>query len=179
MITVREAAIGDVAAMARVQVDTKKAMYRSFYPAELLEALAYEKTAAAWRHNLWEQPMHPGAFSLLAESKTGEVLGVLIAGPEAGEDSQYQGEIYVLYVLPQWHGHGVGRALVAAAARRLLDAGITTLLIWVLAANPARGFYEALGGRLVRSRNLELHGHTLPEVAYGWEDLHELIGDAQ
>ena len=172
---IREATIDDVYAMARVQVDTKKAVYPAFYPAGILSAMAYEKTAAAWRRSIWEQPIHPGAFSLVAETEAGEVIGVLIAGPEDGSSDPCASEIYVLYVLPVWHGKGVGRALVQAAARRLLKNGMASLLIWVLAENPSRRFYEALGGMQVRKRDMEINGYLLPEVAYIWNDMQVLI----
>lgn len=55
--------------------------------------------------------------------------------------------------------------------RRLLDAGHAAMLVWALAGNPARGFYEALGGQLVATKTVALGGVGLEEVAYGWTDL--------
>lgn len=43
--------------------------------------------------------------------------------------------------------------------------------MWALAGNPARHFYEALGGVFVASQPVEIGGLTLEEVAYGWDDL--------
>jgi RimJ/RimL family protein N-acetyltransferase len=57
----------------------------------------------------------------------------------------------------------MGRVFVAAR-------GATRLHIGVLAANePARRFYEAIGGRLVGSRPYEEDGYTLEEAVYAWE----------
>jgi hypothetical protein len=44
------------------------------------------------------------------------------------------------------------------------------LLIWVLKGNPAQGFYEALGGKLIAEKSFELQGATLEEFGYGWTD---------
>ena len=44
-------------------------------------------------------------------------------------------------------------------------------LVWVLAANPARFFYETLGGRRVAEQQERLWGTQLPEYAYHWPDL--------
>jgi hypothetical protein len=41
----------------------------------------------------------------------------------------------------------------------------------VLADNPARFFYEAMGGRRIRERDERLWGVDLHEAAYGWRDL--------
>ncbi len=45
------------------------------------------------------------------------------------------------------------------------------MLIWVLADNPSRRFYERLGGQLVREAEVELGGQRLRELAYGWKNL--------
>jgi hypothetical protein len=50
----------------------------------------------------------------------------------------------------------------------LAEGGSTSLLIWVLARNPSRRFYEAVGGELLGSQEIEIGGTRLEEVAYGW-----------
>jgi hypothetical protein len=45
----------------------------------------------------------------------------------------------------------------------------------VLKANPARGFYERMGGVLVAEQDIEIGGVMLPEVAYGWKDVSSLV----
>jgi hypothetical protein len=50
------------------------------------------------------------------------------------------------------------------------------MLVWVAAANPARRFYEALGGQQLRTRVATISGVDLEEVAYGWRDITSLIG---
>lgn len=176
---IRLADEADLPAMARVNVDTRRATHLGFYPAELLMALSYERTEVAWRKRFFQSPSQPGQFALVAEDKAGCVVGIAIAGPEASQDVEYTGEIYVLYVLPQQQQHGIGRRLVAEAVRRLAQAGHTRLLIWTLAENPACGFYERLGGKRVRTKTVETQGYLLKEVGFGWMDLHELILEAE
>lgn len=73
--------------------------------------------------------------------------------------------------------HGVGRLLTQRVATSLLSAEISTMLVWVLAANSgARRFYELLGGRFVREQSVEVMNIALPEVAYGWDALSLLVG---
>lgn len=45
------------------------------------------------------------------------------------------------------------------------------MLIWVLTENPARRFYEKLGGRVVDTGSDRVKGVELQHVAYGWLDL--------
>ena len=44
-------------------------------------------------------------------------------------------------------------------------------MIWVLADNPARFFYERMGGRRVGERDERLWGALLHEIGYGWSSL--------
>ena len=63
-----------------------------------------------------------------------------------------------------------------AAAGRLAAAGTRSMLLWVFDANaPARTFYEALGGVVVRTQPMDIAGQTLTEVAYGWLNLRALL----
>ena len=48
------------------------------------------------------------------------------------------------------------------------------MLLWVLAENPSRGFYEALGGAEVRQETITIGGTELVEIAYGWSDISPL-----
>lgn len=174
-IHIRPATELDITAMAKVNVDTRKAMYGGFYPAHLLANMAYEKTEKTWHKMLWETPEPPGNFALVAENDARQIIGVLIGGPEKSGNTEYQGEIYVLYVLPKYHKQGIGKRLIAAAAKKLLAADINNMLIWVLADNPSRHFYEAIGGKMVHVKDIQVGDATLKEACYGWKDLHSLL----
>jgi FR47-like protein len=65
--------------------------------------------------------------------------------------------------------------LTVAVVSQLIQLGFTSLLIWVLAENPSRRFYEALGGHQVREKVGTTAGVQLMEVAYGWRDARTLI----
>jgi hypothetical protein len=45
------------------------------------------------------------------------------------------------------------------------------MAVWVLAANPFRKFYEAIGGKVVAEQQIERGGLSFTETAYGWQDL--------
>jgi hypothetical protein len=56
---------------------------------------------------------------------------------------------------------------------------MTSLLVWVLADNPARKFYEALGGQYVYDKQVSIGNARLIEVAYGWRNAHLLVAPTQ
>jgi ribosomal protein S18 acetylase RimI-like enzyme len=166
---IREARIEDAAQMAQVRVDTWRAAYRGIVPDATLARLSYGETERFLRRVLWED--NHGTFAYVAENDAAEVVGLSVAGAVIGQaDPVYRGELYILYILPEWQRHGFGRGLLAAAARGLVQRGLTPMLLWVLAQNPARQFYERLGGVVLREREEEMDGKSLVEVAYGWQD---------
>ena len=64
---------------------------------------------------------------------------------EAGLAGQV-GEVYALYVTPDWWSSGTGRTLMSCAVAALTDACYERAVLWVLEANArARRFYERAG----------------------------------
>ena len=84
------------------------------------------------------------------------------------------GEIYTLYLLDAYQRCGIGRRLLSASAEDMAAAGFSSMCVWVLAANPAREFYERLGGVELSTRDIGFAGRRLDEVCYVWPDLRRL-----
>lgn len=173
-VFIRKASPEDAGGMARVRVDTWRQAYAGLLPDGVLASLSVSRTAELWRKNILEHP-EPGMFALVAENVDGEVIGILIAGAVREPDEVYRGEIGVLYVLPEYQRQGIGRSLFEEGARRLRKQGFNNLLVWVLENNPWRAFYEALKGRVVRRRMVNLGDYTAAEVGYGWDDLSKIV----
>ncbi len=66
---------------------------------------------------------------------------------------------------------GIGKELFSAVVEGLVELGFQSMLIWVLEHNPARSFYEALGGKQLRKQTIEIGGAMLQEFAYGWVNI--------
>ena len=78
-----------------------------------------------------------------------------------------QGEVYAIYVLPEWWGRGAGRLLMAHVVRALAEAGQDDITLWVLEGNQrARRFYEAAGFRLDGARQELDLGGPVTELRY-------------
>ena len=169
-IIIREATEKDTAAMARVNVDTRRVTYQDFYPAELMAARTYQSVETNWRKVFWESPEIEN-YVFVAENEQKLVIGIMVCGPSREQDSKNQGEIYILYVLPEYHGQGIGKKLVQRGIEKLLETHRTSMIIWVLSENPARHFYEALGGIQVAEKEIDVGGIKLKETGYGWEHL--------
>ena len=171
---IREANQNDVVGMAKVRVDTWQATYKGIVPDDFLKGLSYQSTSERWKKAFWEN-RNPNVAVFVVENERKDIVGIAICGPEQSQDPIYHGEIYVLYVLPQNQNQGIGRGLVAACVQYLIQQlAVETMLIWVIAENPYRRFYESLGGRMVREKTKEIGGKMISEVGYGWEEIHKL-----
>ncbi len=167
-MVVRAATPADAPAIARIHVETWQTAYRGIVPDDFLASLSVEARERRWAGVLGREG--GDEFVYVAEDEGGQVIGFASGGPEQSGDPDYKGELYTLYVLRGRQGRGHGRHLLGAVARRLAARGIGSLLLWVLAEGPARPFYEAIGGRRLRVKQITIGGATLDEVAYGWPD---------
>ena len=81
----------------------------------------------------------------------------------------FEGEIYELYLRPEFQGLGFGRRLFTATRRDLAQSGLRSLVVWALSDNdPAVEFYRALGGRAVARSSERIGDKTLDKVAFAW-----------
>jgi GNAT superfamily N-acetyltransferase len=171
---IRKAQAKDAPAIAKVHVDSWRTTYAGIVSSEFLASLSYEQREETWS-NVLSSPTSQ-SFIYVAESVDSELVGFACAGPEREGDDIYKGEIYALYLLQSHQRQGIGSMLFRASAEELHQRGITSLLIWVLVANPFRKFYEALGGQYLREKEIEIGTQRLVEVAYGWKDTRMSIG---
>lgn len=177
-IVIRMAEMGDAAGLARVHVDTWRSAYRDIVPEAHLAGLSHERSEERWRQSLAELQTPENAV-FVAVDATGEVVGFARCGPARDGETEYPAEIYALYVLPACQGRGVGRLLVQTSVRHMVRHLHTDkLLIYALAENPWRKFYERLGGVKVREKTIEIGGKTLLDVGYGWESMSRLLQEA-
>lgn len=166
---VREAGVEDAGAIARVHVDSWRTTYRGIVPDELLDNLSYEQRESSWC-SILRDAANQGQFVYVAEEESGQIVGFAAGGIERTGDRVYQGELYAIYLLETHQGKGIGRRLALSVAQRLAQLNIHSLLVWVLADNPACRFYEALGGKNLYEKQIELGKVMLDEIAYGWTD---------
>jgi GNAT superfamily N-acetyltransferase len=170
VVTIRPAKPSDAGVIARIHVETWQNTYAGILPDAYLTALSVSGRSKFWQSVLAKRDR---GLTMVAEDADDGVIGFGNAGPARADslprDSRWNGEIYTLYLLPDWHGHGIGRQLLQALFERLKRLGRTRVVLWVVEANPTRFFYEAMGGRMIARRAEPFAGIVLDELAYGWD----------
>lgn len=168
VVAVRNARSEDAPDVARVYIDSWHDTYPSILPTEILRAMTPRGQTARWRSAIRARA---GEQVLVAENAKHGIVGMTSFGPAQDRALALDGEVYTLYVHPDFFGHRVGTALMRAAFQGMRDARFSSCVIWAHARNPARFFYEAMGGRLIAERSRRMMGTAVPEAAFGWNRL--------
>ena len=175
MIRIRRAAKSDAAAIGRVHLETWQAAYAGLLPDSLLAGMSDVLQSAWWSRLLADPGEARGVF--VADDQERGVVGFGSCGPvrdppEGLNGTELRvGEVYTLYVEPDFQNLGLGRRLLDAVFRQLRADGCDTAVLWMLAANPTRFFYEGLGGARVGERIDTMGGVDVEEIAFAWRDL--------
>ncbi|MFP3987012.1 GNAT family N-acetyltransferase [Streptomyces sp. E11-3] len=164
-LRIREMTDADCDAVAEIRIRGWQTAYRGMVPQAYLDALSVAEDAARQRRRL----AAGGPRVDLVAERAGSVVGWACHGPyREGETHTADGELYALYVHPEYIGTGAGRALMAATQRAAAAAGWPRLLLWVLKRNArARRFYERAGFTPDGAEEpFEVQGVSVPEVRY-------------
>lgn len=170
----RQADLADAESIAVVHVASWRTTYAGILPADLLAGLSLEQRKTQWTRQLEAREASSVPCVYVAEGPDGQVVGFASGGPEREPDSGFEGELYTVYLLEGHHGRGAGRELVRRVVADLRATGFSSLRVWVLAANPAAGFYQRLGGVEVGRKAIQIGGSDYVEIAYGWRDLGDI-----
>jgi ribosomal protein S18 acetylase RimI-like enzyme len=170
-VSIRTATTDDAARIAELHVEGWEE-FRSFVPREVMNVRTVEARTAAWRDFLAGD--RADTWTTVAELDGG-VVGFastrLLDTPEHGAN----GEIKNLFVDAAVRGKGVGRKLLADAARWLAANAGEPIVLYSFTENPYRGAYDRLGGQVVGERPTKWDGIVVPETAYVWASAAELI----
>lgn len=162
-ITIRSSGPADAAALAELHAEAWRYAYRGIIP-----GIALERMIARRGPSWWDPRRGPAHRPMLLEFDK-RTSGYVTFGPSRTRSMPPLGEIYELYVKPECHGAGFGRALFDTARRRLRARHLDEALVWTLADNElACTFYRALGGQ-PRLRTFERFGGARLElIGFHW-----------
>ncbi|HET9514964.1 MAG TPA: GNAT family N-acetyltransferase, partial [Gemmatimonadales bacterium] len=164
-LSIRQATPADAAAIAAVEITTWQTAYRHLMPDAFLDGFSVEEQTANWSRSLVKHQNGRRKRTVVAVCED-EVAGFATIG--RAQDETDEGLVYLVYVLPEHWGRGVGKALMAAAADALRELGVREATLWVLRENQrARHFYESLGWQPDgRTRIDDYGGVELEAVCY-------------
>lgn len=163
-IDIRKAEPRDAQAIADVHYDAWRGAYSGIIPHKALSRMLTRRGAEWWANAIRR------AASVLVIEIGGKVAGYATIGRNRARELKQQGEIYELYLRPEYQGIGLGSRLFAAARSRLKSHGLRGLVVWALEDNAnAMQFYAGAGGRDAAEGVEIFDQKALRKVAFVWD----------
>ena len=163
LVSVRTARTGDAAAIAHIHEEAWRNAYQGLIPHLPLSQMIARR-GPGW----WQGTLSKGMAALVLEFDD-ELAGYVTLGRSRMRGTSYGGELFELYVRPDYQGVGFGGRLFRAARAELEVHGIDGLCVWSLADNDlACAFYLQLGGRQISEGTEKFGESILRKVAFAW-----------
>lgn len=101
---IRKATYDDIKGMAKVNVDSWRTTYKNIIPDTYLDSMSY-----GLREKSFQKALDDEQIIVYAAEEDEEVVGYIIGGKnrEIEEFPAYEGELYALYILKEFHGRGI------------------------------------------------------------------------
>jgi ribosomal protein S18 acetylase RimI-like enzyme len=157
-ITLREAVTADIPALAELHVTTWNATYRTS------RGPSVATREAQWRQVFARENRRD--FVLVLEDRDRRLIGFTWGVPNDGE---FEGQLSKIYLRWEYHGLGLGRRLLVETARRFLERGMRSFVLFAERSNPTLGFYDRMGGERLLDDRGQFNG------AYAWRDVRTLL----
>lgn len=151
--------LDDLEALSRIYEESWKYAYKNIVPQSYLDSIPPGN---------WIPHLKDPAMSVLVLTDNGRFAGVSSFCPSRFDDFKNYGEIVSIYLLPEYMGWGMGKALLDKTVSQLSASGFKDIVLWVLEDNSrARKFYEGAGfvfsGKFLDD---DIGGKALREMAY-------------
>jgi GNAT superfamily N-acetyltransferase len=169
VISLRRAAAGDEAEIARVNVEAWQQAYAPLVPGAMADAVTVERRRPMWQALIGQHAAtHP---TWVAVDDAAGVVGFATGSAEGGSVEGFPGELHMLYVAPGFQRRDLGRRLFHAMAEGLVAAGGKAAVATVLDVPSALGFCTALGGLAVAWSEIDIAGTPVAQTLFAWPDL--------
>jgi GNAT superfamily N-acetyltransferase len=162
---IRLATAADVVGIAQVHVVSSTEAFAAL--AGRWPSLDIGTRAEQWKQWLSERPVQSTRFELLALVDS-QVVGFISAGPSKRQALGADCEVFVIHVLPEWRGKGIGLELFRSAANRARGPELSCMCLHTLEELACCRFYEAQGGQVVERAAEDFFGAERVGLTYLW-----------
>jgi ribosomal protein S18 acetylase RimI-like enzyme len=171
LIEYRRPRLDEAEAMAALHVQCWREAYSGIVPQAILDGSDPKEMAPRWLDHISNVDRY-----VMAAFNNNEAVAFINQGaPVEKIFDEMDGHIAALYVAQNYYRQGIGRNLLAMAARDWLDKGGHSICLGVLSENTrARKFYESVGGRAVKASIFNWKGSELPDTIYLFDNLSAL-----
>ncbi|MCF7911278.1 MAG: GNAT family N-acetyltransferase [Candidatus Cloacimonetes bacterium] len=161
MIIIRKAECHDLRQISYVHVDTWRDAYHGIIDQQVLDKLSYGRSQDNWKR--CQERM--SQYFYVAENDN-IIVGFITGGRQREEELLYDAEVYAMYVLPEFQKQGIGKMLLEKLVQDFHHENWQQFIIWCLQKNPAKAFYESLGGVHAETAKIRIGGRPLVKNGY-------------
>ncbi len=162
-IDVRPATADDAADLSQVHRQAWQYCYSGLVPHKAL-SLMLEKRDETW----WRKATQSSA-SVLVVDVGGVIAGYATLGLNRSNTLAYDGEIYEIYMRPQYQGVGLGHALFKECRRALASLCYRGLVVWCLEdCDGAVNFFRSNGGVDMVEGQEDFGSVSLKKLGFIW-----------
>ena len=155
MLEIRYANIKDARTLGEIHSKSWKVAYKGIVPDEILKNITVEKRQVYFEKALTENWEEDAIIF-----KDNDAVGLICIGKCRDADkTDAFGEIWGIYLLPEYWNMGIGYELINWGVNELKKRNYSKVTLWVLEENTnARNFYEKVGFK---------HDGTVKEITIG------------
>ncbi|MCM2293436.1 GNAT family N-acetyltransferase [Allorhizobium sp. BGMRC 0089] len=140
-IEVRPASAADAVALSNAHRQAWQYTYSGLIPHKALTRMLERRDVSWWRKAI------NGPATVLVADMNGDIAGYATMGLNRARGLPYDGEIYEIYLKPEYQGVGLGHVLFTESRRLLKSLGCRGLVIWCLEeCQQAASFFRSKGG---------------------------------
>lgn len=160
---VRNGKPADAEEVAGVFAASWRQAYQGIIPQLHLDTIIQRRGVKWWAQSLRRD------CGIAVIDVNGDIAGYSTFG-RSRRQGKYQGEIFELYLLPDYQGVGLGESLFEATRHKLDLLQLRGVMLWALLDNTrACDFYWHRGGRPLCESTQAFGDTELPKVAFGWQ----------
>jgi len=159
MINITKVSLESIPTIQRLSDEIWKKVYPSIVPMAQIEFML-----STWysKDGLTGQMKNLGHQFVLVEWNNEQVGYASYSEKIAGEPIRFR--VHKLYLQPELHGMGIGRAILKFIAKEAMPLGCKELELNVHKRNPAVGFYKRMGFTIEQDIvTIIEHGHVLDD----------------
>ncbi len=162
-IDVRRAEPQDARAISETHREAWTQAYAGLIPHKPL-TLMLERRGENW----WRKATR-GPATLLVLDVAGQIAGYATVGLNRARALPYDGEVYELYLRPEFQGIGLGRRLFGESRRLLKSLGCEGMVVWCLEdSEHAARFFRRHGGVDIAEGMEDFDGVQLKKLGFVW-----------
>ncbi|NRG17137.1 GNAT family N-acetyltransferase [Rhizobiales bacterium] len=163
LIATRPARPIDAETLSTIHLEAWRGAYRG-----LLSGVDLERMISRRGPRWWRGALSRGVLIQVLEV-AGKTVGYATYGRSRMRELPFEGEIYELYILPEYQGLGFGTKLFQATRRALVRMRLSGATVRVLSENEAAmRFYRSLGGQLLMNSQEQVAGTSVELSVFGW-----------